>query len=81
MKEIFKLIGELKDKIPPSHKGRLRLDLIESLTIASNDVVKLINNQDFEGVQNRVKKLNNEQMAIRADYIINQFPSGGTHSI
>lgn len=77
MEEILSILEQIKSNIPGDDSKRIKIELIKSLTVASEDVAKLIKIQDFEGVESRIKKLFDEQMEIRANWVVNQFPSGG----
>lgn len=77
MEEILLILEQIKSNIPENDPKQIKVELIKSLTIASDDVAKLLKRRDFEGVESRIKQLFDEQMEIRANWVVNQFPSGG----
>lgn len=77
MEEILSILEEIKSKMPVGDPKRIKVELIKLFTVASEDVAKLLKRQDFEGVENRIKQLFDDQMEARANWVIDQFPSGG----
>lgn len=80
MEEILNILNQLEDLFPDSSDKNLKINLMKSLTLATNDIAKLIKEQDFEGVEKRIKQLQEEEFDIRSNLVFGKFHSGGYHS-
>jgi len=77
MEEVLKLIDEIEIKLPKDSAIKLKMQLLKSLTIGADDLDKLVNSNDLEGVELRLKNLRIEQMKIKGEFVSNKFASGG----
>lgn len=76
-KDLLEMIDSIEDKLPKGDVRILKLQLLKSLIVASADVSLLIKRQDFEGVEQRLRQLHDEQMEVRAEFTVQNFQTGG----
>ena len=77
MDETIELIDELINKIPKGDARLLQVQLAKSLLVATEDIAELTKRKDIQGLENAIKKLYNEQIEIKSNFTITQFPKGG----